>query len=470
MNIRIPDSNFSDLGLRPPTSLREFKGVNLLNPFAIDKTFATRTRNLTGAGYPAIKTRPGYTVLGGLPSAPIMGLGAWKDSELHAICNGNWYKWNGSGWQQIDSGYTGFDTWQFTNFKGNFDDINLIATNGTGAARKYSASGISFLGGIPAGAKYIDQHDNRLYAARENQIFFCALRKGEDWTTVDEAGEIAMETNTGELISGLRAGSKHLLAFKKSTVFELYGTGPLNYRFDPIASDIGLIADQAITVMDGITYWVDQNSIYMYGGARPRDDFAIPVRSYITGMNKAAADKVSVGSVGKTLFVSVPSAGSSVADTTLEYNSEFNTWYVWTEMNPTHYQSVQNTLYAGDSQGRVLKLGDGATNDNGASIFWEWVSPPIGGGTFSQRIRWYHVWYVVDVPIGSTINLYLSKEAEGESWTYIKTLTSSTGRKGRIMIPIEAIANANWIRFRLTGDGPAALQEFNYDQRDLPLS
>ena len=472
--IDIPNRELQSIGVQPPQSLRMFKGVSTLDPLSMDKSYSPQLKNLSGSGFPGLQTRPGYTALGAALTGRILGLGVWKDQQLHAAANGVWSKWNGTTWDTLGSSLNTSAMWSFCNFQGNFADINLLGANGVNAVKKWDGTTLTDLSGAPAEAKYIDQHDNRVYVAKKNAgtnnyntVAFSALRKATDWTTLDDAGEIVVETDNGEEINGLKAGNRHLLIFKPSSVHELWGTNPLNYQRETVATDIGLLSNQCAVVIQGTVYWMDRNSAYLYGGARPRKDFALPVKGYYDNMNPAALSKASAGTDGTNLYLSIPSTGTE-ADTVLEYDTQYQVWYVWKDLTPTLFANMAGDWYLGDSLGRVLKMG--GSTDNGAVINYEWVSSPFGGGSLAQRLQWYRMWYVADVPAGSSMNVYLSKSAEGDvDWTLVKSVSANELQSGRIIIPINTVANANWVRVKFAGSGPMKITEFDYQQRELPM-
>src|SRR5690606_19805254 len=124
---------------------------------------------------------------------------------------------------------------------------------------------------------------------------------------------------------------EHLLTFFPGSVYELYGTGPDDYRMIRIAEDIGLLSDQCVATVGGVIYWADDNGIYRYtGGSRPRKDFSLPVQHYIDNMNKEYKHKCCAGTDGKRLYISLPYGSTQEPNVTLQYDPEFSgIWYVW---------------------------------------------------------------------------------------------------------------------------------------------
>ena len=456
-----------------PTHIqREFRGVNKLDAFSIGEQYATDIKNLTSKAYPAMTVRPGFSLIGSAFPAALRGVGVWKDTELHAVANGVWSKWNGSAWTTLASGLNTSAMWSFTNFKGNLADIGLIATNGVDPIKVYVSGSVSNLATAPAGGNFIEAYEDRLYCAVGQELRFSAYRMANDWTTVDgedtDAGYITVETPSGEAINGLRAGIGHVTIFKPSSIHELFGSSPSDYRVIPVTTEVGIINHNCSVVIGGIMYILDNTGIYRYaGGTPPRKDFSAPVQWYVDNMNAAAKQYACVGTDGKRLFVALPIESSTAPDTILEYDPDFGFWYVYKDASPLVMAKWQDTLVVGENSGKVRKLS--GTTDDGAPITWHWVSKPFGSGSMNQKIRWYRMWLVVDVPVGSSINVYLSPSASGDNdWVLVKSIT---GNLQSVRIPIipSQIANSNWIRLKLSGTGPVTIYEIDREQQELPI-
>jgi len=458
---------------RPLIVQREFKGENKLDPFSIGDSYATETKNVTSNKYPALTVRPGYTSLGGSFGSKILGLGVWKDSELQAVMNGMWYKRAGSAWINVASGLNPNADWSFANFKGNLSGISLIAANGVDPIKVYDGTTLSNLATAPAGGNYIEQYMDRLYCAVGNDLRFSSYRKANDWTTAagDDAdsGFITVETPNGETLNAIKSGLTHLTLFKPSSIHELYGSAPSNYRMVTVTTEIGIINNKCAATINGTMYFLDDKGIYQYsGGTLPDKQFSLPVQYYIDNMNKAARNTCCVGTDGKKLYVSIPMVSSTAPDTILEYDPQFGTWYVWKDFTTLQFAKMGDNWFTGDTAGKVLLMGGVA--DESTAITWEWVSKPFGSDSLARKIRWHALWIVVDLPLYSSLNVYLSKSASGDDWELAKSITSSSTIQGaRVIIPTNMVANANYIRIKFTGSGPCTVYSFDRDQRDMPM-
>lgn len=468
--IPIPNVTYAPLNVSNIGPINKFLGVTTLDPFNAPVGAAVTVKNLSGANgvFPAMVPRSSFAAVGAGFGAAVKGMGLYLNSELNTVAGGIWRKYNGSAWTNVITGLNASASWSFTNFKGNFSKINLIGVNGVDPAKKYDGTTVSNLAGVPAGVifKLIDQHDNRLYASDGKAIYFCALRKGEDWTTIDEAGSIQIETNTGEDVTAIKAGMKHLMVFKRNAFFELWGTGPHNYSLQQI-SETGAVGLNAVTVHKEAAYWINDAGAFTYTGGLPRNDFSLPVIGYFQKMNKAVANIACVTSTSDSVIFSIPTGSSTVNDTTLEYLPKFGVWHVWQDFAPTQWLFWNDALTYGDSSG-VFK-----TSGNSSGVSWEWISPPYGVGTFSTHHQWYKLMFLMDMFAGSSTTVYVSSKAEGNNpadWIQVSTMAGGTNLiDRRLILPLQNVANSNFLRVKFSGTGPVKFHEINIQQREMPL-
>lgn len=458
-------------GIQDPISIRQFGGVYKPDDpgFNLSDSLFTELVNFCPDAYPGLTTRPGYTVIGSF-TGPVLGLGAWKDNELHMVGgDGVWRKWDGTTWTSLATGLSTSADWSFCNFKGNLTDINLIGANGVDSMKRYDGSTVQNVANAPAGANYVDTQYNRLYCAVGFIVKYGALRKVDDWTTVNDAGEIVHETPDGELINGLRAGSGNVTLFKPSSTAELYGTGPASYKIDMIAADIGIASNKAVTSQDAILPFVSRNGVYRYGGAlRPSKDFSQAVSNFVRDINKAQLAKCVSGSDGRYMYFAIPYGSSSDVNLILQYDAMHGAWYTWQDIAATQMIKVGDYLYVGDVSGRVLRLG--GDTDAGATINSLAITKPFTAGSIARRSQWFKLWVVATIPSGSTISVYVCPHETGEDWSLAKTITADIYmRNQKILIQTSRIARAEAVRIKIVGSGPVTIHEISYQTRQLPM-
>lgn len=467
------------MATRPPKTINQWKGVNKLDRYSIGENYAMSTKNLTSDKYPALTVRPGQSILGSVIGTKVLGLGVWKDTELHAVFNdGTWRKWTGSAWSSpLATGLNTAAEWTFTNFKGALSDINLIGTNGVDQMRRYDGSIVTPITGAPAGANYVTQFADRVWCAVGNELKASAYRDATDWTTVSTPEEdtdswyTTVETQDGETINGIKAGLTKMVITKPSSIHELYGYAPSDYSVRPVTYDTGTFNNKCMAVLNGVMYLMDATGIYKYtGGTLPSKVFSVRVQDYIDKINQAAKGNSCIGTDGNKLYISIPVSSSSAPDTILVYDPKYDTWFVWDNFSALHFAQISTNFYFGDNAGKVQRLT--GTTDNGVPINWDYVLAPITSPSYAQLIRWLTAWVTASVAVGSTFNVHLSKMDSGDSgWTILKAVPAS-GVVESTPIYLSAntqAQNAKYLRPKFSGSGPMDLREFAREEEHNPL-
>ncbi|WP_217597293.1 hypothetical protein [Cohnella sp. GbtcB17] len=458
-------------GVLDPIPIRSFNGLYKPDDpgFNLDDSLMTELTNFCPDAFPALTTKPGYTVAGSAVG-PVLGMGAWKEKELHVVfADGTWRRLNNDGtWTTLASGLSTSAEWSFCNFQGNLGGINLIGSNGVDTIKRYDGSTVQDLANAPAASNYIEQHDNRVYCASGNIIKYSALRKADDWATVNDAGEIVVESPDGELVTAVRAGPKHLIVFKPNSMYDLLGTGPRDYTLVPIAADIGAVNNDCTVNIGGLVYFLHTTGLYTYASARPNKDFCKPVMPYIRRINLAVLDKCALGTDGLNLFASLPLDTATTPNILLQYNLERGTWYAWGDYTAVDFQSLPGKLYVGGADGAVRLVG--GTTNAGAAITSTLITKPFTAGSMARKQQWFKLWLVASVPSGSSVSVYLSGQESGEDWELAKTITAEADLQFKmILVPTGQIKNVNAVRIKLVCTGPVTIHEITRQLREMPM-
>jgi len=449
-------------GVLPPVPIRDFKGLNGFDPLSIGENYFTNMQNMTSDDYPAISTRPGYSVIGSGGSR-VLGIGVWKDRELHVVFNdGTWRRWNGSSWSTLATGLSTTAEWSFTNFQGNLSDVNLIGCNGVDPVKKYDGSSVTNLSGAPQNGKYMTTYQNRLWCAVGKELWACAQDKPTTWDkftgNLDDSYRKKIESRRGEDINMLSGSLSKLTIGMPGSLHELYGSLPSDFNTKLITEDTGLANHKAAITQDGFMRFMHSSGIYEYGGGMPPEkSFSEIVGRFIDGIT----DQSAAGSDGRKLYFNIPSDRMLVFDP----RSGIQAWSKWSGIRAVHFSVMQNKLYIGDAQGRMLRLE--GTTDNGNDISWSATTKPFNGGSAAQKMRWYKMWMVVE--LSGTMQIHLSPSIQGEDWSLVQTLTGSGTQVRRVIIPVASFARENWVRVKFSGTGWAKIHEFTRQTRQLPL-
>lgn len=459
-----------------PTNVqREFRGVNRLDSASIPDTFATDMQNMTSQNYPVLSTRPGFSLVGtGLPSVRILGIGAWKQTELETISNGIWWSNVAGTWTNRKSGLSASANWSFANYKGSFSGINLIGANGVDAMQVYDGATVTNLTNAPAGGNYVEQFAERVWCVVGNELHGCGSGNATNWATFngDDADPYVktVETPAGETIVGIKAGNNHLTIFFPNAIQELFGYVPSDFRTIPVTYTVGAVSNQAITSVEGTFYFIHQTGLYKYaGGTLPDREWSRPIQDYINRINPAQIAKCVVGNNGKYVYIAIPLDSATEPDTIVEYNTEFGTFCVWKGYAPLHMRRIDSTLYIGGVEGQIRQVG-GLTTDNGTAISYYVISKPFAAGSMAQKLMWKRAWITANVPTGSTMGVGLSKLDSGNTdFTTVQNVPADNVIEAtRVIVPTTTVAFANWIRYKVSGTGPVTIKEFAREEEQLP--
>ncbi|WP_438447411.1 hypothetical protein [Gorillibacterium sp. sgz5001074] len=399
---------------------------------------------------------------------------------MHVVFNdGTWRRLNGDGtWTTLVSGLSTTAEWSFTNFQGNLADINLIGSNGVDRIKRYDGASVVDLADSPVGGNYITSYQNRLWCIVGTELRASTLDNPTEWsvfatpTTNQTKGYGKdLESPTGEKANALIGGLSKLTIGFPSSIVELFGNLPSDFMTKPASYDVGVMNNKAALTIEGIMHFYNRKGLYQYaGGTDPASDFSEVIQYHSDVANTAARALSCVGSDGKMFYASIPSAGAAAPDTILAYDlrREVSAWYVWKDIKAACFVRMGNSFYIGDAQGRVLKMG--GITDNGIPISWHWISKAFSASSLSQVLLWLSLWVTVDLPVGSTMNVFLSKSVSGDAdWEPAGSVTGTGLMNQPIYIPPDKAANAKYIRLKLEGTGPMAIHEIAREEEEMPI-
>lgn len=462
--IQYPITQQRITGIQQPQTIREWRGVNGFDPFSIADSFFTDAANIMTDDFPAFSVCPGYSVLGNPIGTKVLGLGVWKDTELHAVFNdGTWRKWTGTAWSAaLASGLDTTAKWSFTNFEGNWPEMNLVGCNGVNGLRRYNGSTVQTFGNAPSNINYITTYQNRLWGAFGTEIRACKLDDATQWssfpgTESDSYGK-TIESIRGENVNMLSGGLSKLVIGMPNALQELYGSIPSDFSTRTVSDEIGVENNNSVLIHDSVMRGIHRDSIFEYisGGVSPDRTFSDIVRKYINGVAGSAA-----GTDGRKLYF-------FVQDKILIYDTVFQTWTIRTGINATCFAVMKGEMYVGDASGRILKLG--GSTDAGQPIDWYAVTKIFTNQSAAQKSRWLRMYAVVDLAPESVLNIYLSESKDSNDWELVQSVTGSGMRFQRVLIPVNKFTLSNMLRLKFEGTGWARVHELTMQRRQLPLN
>ncbi|HDU1185815.1 TPA: hypothetical protein REU56_002925, partial [Listeria monocytogenes] len=261
----------------------------------------------------------------------------------------------------------------------------------------------------------METHDNRVYLSQGQTLYFSALRKADDWTTVNDSGSIIVETSDAYPITGLIAGSARLTVFKKNSIHELFGTNPSNFQMTTVTENIGCPTGNTAQVIEGVIYFLGNDAVYRYsGGSLPSSVFSEPIKKTLKTINKNYSYKSISWNDGRKYYLGFPTGSNNYPDTFLEYDTMYGTWNTWTFNYPPTTSGVlyDGNVYLGHLNSGIVKLDPTAQMDTiflgNFGISYEWTSKPFTFSSMAAKTRWFKLWLSANVPNGTTLTVSLA--------------------------------------------------------------
>lgn len=434
-----------------------------LPPFDLDITELSDSLNLSTDSFPAMKTRKGRSPYTALPNPKIVG--QRYDKEIIAI-DGNTLK-----------RYTGTetDTWidvgtvtmtskaKLMDFKTGTQNYTLVVTDGD---KKYYSDSVALttLTGFPATTKFT-VHKGRIYALLDNDIKFTALNTLTDWTTVNDAGSIDI-TNARGIGTAITTYANHVIVWTNYSMHELWGSGPLNYALQDVSLDIGCIADKTVTEVDGKLYWLGRREIFAYAGGSLPTVISDKVKKYLDRVNWDYIDVAVSGASDKYYCLALPIDGSTTNNIMLVYDTQLNIWNI-ASGNITGLFEFKFYSYCVTSNNKILTMDNAEfVGDDNVLISWYGISKPFNFDNLGEKKSWQELSVIVDLPSGSTMDVSLSTEAEGDNFTLLQSISTDTLiKQDTIIVPLTIAQNANYVRLKLSGTGTVTVHKLEIKQR-----
>ena len=333
--------------------------------------FLSKCVNMRRAKVTSAETRPDREIVGNAVGATrILGLVAYyKSNGTKELISGSGTvlkAYNGTTglWETLGTGLS--SNKQFNAIT--YNDLLLI-TNGTDNVMKYDGTNFGVLGGSPPKSKYIASAYQRVFLVQEPSLLRVSdIANAEQWSTGDSAA-IPINDKDGDVITWVRKYKANVVVWKGNSIHEIHGPeiGNLSsdWRVFGIA-DVGTPNGRTIIDVGGVLYWLSNSEnakgIVRWSGGRPVL-ISEPVEGLINSINWAYIDNACATTDGNgNYLLSVPTGASTVPDTTLVYNTNDNSWWVWKDWSPTAFAGYRlddkEVPLMGDTDGSVYSIGE----------------------------------------------------------------------------------------------------------------
>lgn len=371
--------------------IKQFKGINE----AIDETQITTEAstliNGTVRNGSLINTKQPLLVEASKTLPNIKNLMVYyNDSQqiLLASTNNGIYRWNGTLWQSIHTGYANGD---FDYVCNNVDSKDIIVwTNGIDPVEVFDNTTIRPLKKLgknsdvlnnenraPKG-NFLTMHNERLVIADKQNLYFSTVTANngfdiDDFTTpTDEensnqhGAEIFLYSADGTEIKGLSVIFDDIIIFKEKKIYRIFGTSPSNYQKVELFNASGAIADKSIVSTPHGAYFVQRTGIFMYDGSNCAK-ISSKLNEIWKTLDQDAISKCVAYYWDDRYILSVQRLGSNKKDLIIELDTLTNEWTVREGINAESFVEFERELLFCSSDGNIYRYDRGSN----APMIWE---------------------------------------------------------------------------------------------------
>jgi len=425
--------------------------------------------------FPALKVRDGRSIYGTSGGAITRLLANFGNVHLvRAVGTTLQYNNTGTTWTNISGTYANID-WDFANF-----DIlgpALVIVNPTDGGFYWNGSAITAISQMPKG-KYVAADNLRVFTAgvtgTEDVLYYCAFQDALDWTTAENSGAVQYYTANGGPITGVRAYNGSIWVFKKDAFAIIYHTGDarISYRLVPISDYIGCVAYKTLIEVGPYLMWLGRDNVYIGAGdgAKAVGD---QIKTYIDNINTAAIDNAFAFGTDERYYLCIPTGSNTQPDTCLVYDYIFQRWLPYSlNLGNLRWGAKLNGIpYAGNDTGQTFKMNDGTT-DAGTAVSWLVQSRPYDDGVKEAEKELHHMYIQGLFPSGTTVSVDVAPDDMGSTWfpiNYDPTSGQAYTQNKRLIVPLDLVPLCNFYAYRISGTGPATIQEVQRYSRIQPV-
>ena len=258
----------------------------------------------------------------------------------------------------------------------------LVFEDGLATTASYEYNGTSVadaLDGSPPNATIVEFHKRILWLAgrsdAKNRVDFSNLDEPETYTSTDF---LLVETDDGQLITGLKSALDCLYVFKTESIWRICGSDRDNLNLEQMVRGIGAASNQSIALINNkFVFQTSQGNFAIYDGGITVQMISGKIQGTLSNLNsdrvpKTVALAFDDGTGDDDYYACVSQTGSGTHTLVLLFDTFHQAWTKFKGMNcnamtVAEIGTAQRALLFGDYGGNLLRYPDGET-DNGAII------------------------------------------------------------------------------------------------------
>ena len=257
----------------------------------------------------------------------------------------------------------------------------LVFTDGLGTNDPYTYSGTGDAALLTAApnASMVEFHNRILWVAgrsdARSRLDFSNLDDYTTWTSTDF---ILVETDDGQVITGLKSALDCLYVFKTESIHRVCGRDRDNLRLEQMVRGIGAASNNSITLINNkFIFLTNLGDIAVYDGGINVQILSSKIEGTLGGLNLnrlqyASAVAFDDGTGDQDYYLSVSTSGSGTHDRVLVYDTYHQAWTKFAGIAAnaiTDYEvgTQQKAVLFGNYTGFANRYPSG-TSDAGSSI------------------------------------------------------------------------------------------------------
>jgi hypothetical protein len=220
---------------------------------------------------------------------------------------------------------------------------------------------------VPSGARYLESHVSRLFAATNTQLHYSGLGKPESFATDDYE---RVNPDDGQKITAIHAAHEVLIIWKTSAMYALVGDNPQSWEVRLIDPHVGCTSHRSVITVEGLTYWWSEQGPMVWDGAGTPKPIGTPLIAPTLApdnINEAKLDHIVAAAdvVRQRVMFGVPNYGQARNTMILPFSYRLQRWESskWDPMDVASFGVADDAdgqpwVFLGNYAGQAFKWWD----------------------------------------------------------------------------------------------------------------